>query len=200
MRFRMRTALLAIGILASYFGWEKSAWRTWRLRENYLRHAGAAASHENVVELLLQQKLAELAALMQKDPSRLSDLHWPGEGVYRSKAGRAAALVAKRDRLRRETRYLSATIAAYAERRRKYERASADPWRSVEPDSPLPESELDADDWLRDRQYTNALAAYDELARIYPDLVEAHSASAWIRATCPAARYRDGKLAISSAT
>ena len=44
-----------------------------------------------------------------------------------------------------------------------------------------------------------ALAVYDELARTYPELVEAHSRSAWLRATCPDAQYRDGKLAVESA-
>ena len=34
---------------------------------------------------------------------------------------------------------------------------------------------------------------------MYPDLVEAHSRSAWLRATCPDAQFRDGKLAVESA-
>ena len=51
-----------------------------------------------------------------------------------------------------------------------------------------------------DKTQRARLAAYDELARAYPDLVEAHSASAWIRATCRDAQYRDGKLAVASAT
>ena len=49
------------------------------------------------------------------------------------------------------------------------------------------------------RDYTRALAACDELAKTYPDLVEAHSAAAWIRATCPDPSFRDGKLAVASA-
>ncbi|MGO9921123.1 MAG: hypothetical protein ACLQIB_41340, partial [Isosphaeraceae bacterium] len=53
--------------------------------------------------------------------------------------------------------------------------------------------------WLTHRDYRRALAVYDELARTYPELVEAHSRSAWLRATCPDAHYRDGKLAVESA-
>ena len=45
-----------------------------------------------------------------------------------------------------------------------------------------------------------ALASYDELARNYPDYADAHMGSAWIRATCPDAQYREGKLAVASAT
>ena len=51
----------------------------------------------------------------------------------------------------------------------------------------------------RPSRLRRALAVYDELARTYPDLVEAHSRAAWLRATCPDAQYRDGKLAVESA-
>jgi hypothetical protein len=54
--------------------------------------------------------------------------------------------------------------------------------------------------WVAQRDYARALAACDELAQTYPDLVEAHEQRGWIRASCPDARYRDGKLAVASAT
>ncbi len=200
MRIRLRTALVAIGNLGVYLGWEVSAWRSWRLRDGYIQRAIAAAGQESAFELLTQQKLVELHRLSETDPSRLVDLHWPSAGFYRSRAGRVDAWTAERERLLREIHHLTARAAAWDERRRKYELASADPWRSVEPDAPMPGPSLDADEFLRERDYAHALAAYDELARRFPDLVEAHCASAWIRATCPDARYRDSKLAIAAAT
>jgi tetratricopeptide (TPR) repeat protein len=63
----------------------------------------------------------------------------------------------------------------------------------------LPQTEEEAADWLRLHDYRRALAVYDELARAYPDLVEAHSRSAWLRATCPDEQYPDGELAVESA-
>jgi tetratricopeptide (TPR) repeat protein len=94
---------------------------------------------------------------------------------------------------------LLAKLIVNTERKRKYERAAANPLNSVARDRPLPQTEEEAADWLRLGDYRRALAVYDELARTYPDLVEAHSRSAWLRATCPDAQYRDGKVAVESA-
>jgi hypothetical protein len=198
-RFRVRTALAAIAIVAIYLGWEIHAWRTWQLRQSCLQTAGAASRQESENRSRLQWKLGELAKLTETDPSWLTELSSPELGFYRSKASHAADRLANRDRLKRETRSLTDRVVAYAKRRRKYERAAANPWHTVEPDEPLPERKFEADDWLSSRDYAHALAAYDELARTYPDLVEAHSGPAWVRATCPDARFRDGKLAVASA-
>ncbi len=200
LRFRVRTALAAIAILCLYLGWEIHGWRTWRVRNLYLRRAATESRYENEHRSLLQRTQAQLARLIETDPAQLTDLSSPEQGFYRSKASHVAELLVRRDRLTRETRALSAQITAYAERRNKYERAAAKPWGTVAPDQPLPEPELGAKDWLHSGEFGRALAAYDELARTYPDLVEAYSEPAWLRATCPDARYRDGKLAIASAT
>ena len=37
IRFRVRTALVAIAIVGLYLSWEVHAWRAWRLRSSYLR-------------------------------------------------------------------------------------------------------------------------------------------------------------------
>ncbi len=200
MRFKVRTALAAIAVLALYLGWEINGWRSWRVRSNYLRLATTAARYENENLAMLQSKRAQLARLKKSDPSQLTDLAAPAQGFYRSKAARAAEQLANQDRLARETESLLVEVAAFAERRSKYERAAAHPWRAVEPDRAPPEPQRDADYWLGVSDYERALAAYDLLARTYPDLVEAHSTSAWIRATCPDARHRNGKIAVASAT
>jgi tetratricopeptide (TPR) repeat protein len=200
VRFKVRTALAAIAVLALYLGWEINGWRSWRVRSNYLRLATTAARYENENLAMLQSKRAQLARLKKSDPSQLTDLSAPAQGFYRSKAARAAEQLANQDRLARETESLLVEVAAFAERRSKYERAAAHPWRAVEPDRALPEPPRDADYWLGVSDYERALAAYDEMARTYPDFVDAHSTSAWIRATCPDARFRNGKIAVASAT
>src|SRR5829696_3064008 len=48
--------------------------------------------------------------------------------------------------------------------------------------------------------YARALAGYEEAARLTPHDAEAHNDRAWLLATCPDARYRDGKRAVGSAT
>ncbi len=197
VRYRVRTALAAIALLGLYLGWEIHGWRTWRMRSLYLQRAGSATAGENQNRAQLQSTQKQLAKLMETDFSQLSELSAPG--FYRSKAAHAADRRANRDRLNREIAYFSARIDAYAERRTKSENAAANPWAPVEPDQPLPALEPDPLDVRFSRDYARALAACDELARTYPDLVDAHSSAAWLRATCPDARFRDGKLAVASA-
>jgi tetratricopeptide (TPR) repeat protein len=199
VRFRVRTALVAIAILGVYLGWEIHAWRTWRLRSVYLAHADQAASGQDGDLARLRIRQSMLADLM-KAPMPPTDYAAPELGYYRSKAALVADLLAKRDRLNREITQLTARVAAGAARQRKYERAAADPWRHVAPDEPLPAEILEAVYLSANREYPRALAAYDELTRTFPDLFEAHFGTAWIRATCRDAQYRDGKLAVASAT
>ncbi len=201
VRYRVRTALAAIAILGLYLGWEIHGWRTWRMRNIYLHRAGSATISENQNRALLQSKQEQLAKLMETDDSQLSELSVPNLGFYRSKAAHVADRRANRDRLNREIAYVSARIAANAERRTRDENAAANPWAPLEPGQPMPEPELAPDplDGRGSRDYARALAACGELAKTYPDLVEAHSAAAWIHATCPDPGFRDGKLAVASA-
>ncbi len=50
------------------------------------------------------------------------------------------------------------------------------------------------------REYGKALADYDEACRLAPATIAGFNARAWIYATCPDRRYRDGEKAIRSAT
>jgi hypothetical protein len=198
IRFRVRTALVAIAILGVYLSWEVHAWRAWRLRLSYLSRAAQEASGQND-DLARLQVMRSLLVDLRKGPLRLTDYQFSERGKYHSKFKYVREGFATRDRLEREITYLSAKIAASAAAKRKYERAAANPGIAVEPDAPFPDREPEANERLG-RNPALALAAYDELARASPDLVEAHSASAWIRATCRDAQYRDGKLAVRSAT
>jgi hypothetical protein len=198
LRFRIRTALVVIAILGLYLSWEVHAWRTWRLRASYQRRADQERVGESteIARFLVMRSLLDDLRTGQLDGSDYSPAK---RGGFRSKAKFLAEGFATRDRVEREITYLSAKIAAIAALKRKYERAAADPRIALEPDAPFPEREPEANE-RSNRDPARALAAYDKLARAHPDLVEAHSASAWVRATCRDARYRDGKLAASSAT
>ncbi len=200
VRYRVRTALAAIAILGLYLGWEIHGWRTWRLRHVYLLLAAEAARHENENRSRLAANRSQLASLMKVDLAQLGDLSVPAQGFYLPKAGRVAGELAARDRLTRETNSLAAQAAAYADRRSKYERAAANPWQTIEPDQPLPEPVREADYWLYLPDYERALEAYEDLTRIYADFADPHLTLAWIRASCPDTRFRDGKLAVASAT
>jgi tetratricopeptide (TPR) repeat protein len=193
LRWRVRTALLATAILGVFLGWEIVAWRTWRLRTGYLQRAYQCAEMESRYESWRREDEKRLAKI-----EALPAAAW-GFATHTDVA-RAAARAASRDRLRRNSAYAAAMSAAYARLRRKYEHAADHPREPVSPDPPLPNLEPEAGEWLSRRDYARALAAFGEELRRYPDLAEAHERLAWIWATCPVGRFRDGLRAVESAT
>jgi hypothetical protein len=189
IRFRVRTALVVIAILGLYLGWEVRSWRTWRLRSAYLTRAAQEASGQTD-DLARLQVMRALLVDLRKGPLHYNDYDVYERGKFRSKAKYVAEGFATKGRLDREITYLLAKIADHVFLKRKYERAAANPTIDQVLDAPFPEREPE-DNGSRKRDAASALATYDELARVYPDLVEA---------TCRDAQYRDGKLAVASAT
>jgi hypothetical protein len=87
----------------------------------------------------------------------------------------------------------------YGARRRKYEQAAAHLWKRVEPDPPLPEPAPQFE-LFQTTDVARSLASSEDLSRKYPDYLDAHLFRAWIRAGCSSSQFRDGQLAIASAT
>jgi hypothetical protein len=195
LRFRMRTALVLLAIIGVYLSVEVHAWRTWRLRSDFKRQASQASlgvnSSLSTLRSIREERRAYDPGLERKDESAR-------RVVIRSRNA-AARGIAVEDLKRQEVDLLLAKLVAFTELKLKNERAAANPLDSVAPSRPLPGTEKEAADWLNVHDFGRALAVYDELARTYPQLVEARSRSAWIRATCPDAKYRNGKLAVESA-
>jgi tetratricopeptide (TPR) repeat protein len=54
--------------------------------------------------------------------------------------------------------------------------------------------------WSGKKDYARALADYDEAIRLEPKSSQSYSGAAWLRATCPDARFRDGPRAVNEAT
>jgi tetratricopeptide (TPR) repeat protein len=54
--------------------------------------------------------------------------------------------------------------------------------------------------WHSKGEFTRAIADYDEAIRIDPKVWTAYNNLAWLWATCPDPKYRDGKRAVESAT
>jgi tetratricopeptide (TPR) repeat protein len=96
----------------------------------------------------------------------------------------------------------SAVTADYhAMLERKYVRAASRPWLSVKPDPPPPEHELSltGNYWAELGQYAAALTAYEQAIKSWPNDILALSGLAWVLATCPEDRIRDGKRAVELA-
>jgi tetratricopeptide (TPR) repeat protein len=53
--------------------------------------------------------------------------------------------------------------------------------------------------WEKQRKFAKAIADYSQVIRLDPTYSYAHNARAWIWATCPDARFRNGKRAVESA-
>jgi tetratricopeptide (TPR) repeat protein len=54
--------------------------------------------------------------------------------------------------------------------------------------------------WDQKRAFDKAIADFNEAVRLDPKFAYAHKSRAWLLATCPDAKYRDGKKAVQSAT
>jgi tetratricopeptide (TPR) repeat protein len=54
--------------------------------------------------------------------------------------------------------------------------------------------------WAGKRDYRQASADFDEAIRLEPRFAFSYNSAAWLRATCPDAKYRDAQRAISEAT
>jgi tetratricopeptide (TPR) repeat protein len=194
LRFRTRTALVLVAIIAVYMCWEIHEWRAWQMRADYWR--GAAQNSQAVAG-----NLSTLRSIREERPY-IPGSEWGDASarrvLNRSKAA-AASGIAVTELKKQDVDVALAKLIVSTARKLEAERAAANPLNPVARDRTMPQTPEEAADWLRLRDYRRALAVYDELARTYPDLVEAHSRSAWLRATCPDAQYRDGKLAVESA-
>lgn len=54
--------------------------------------------------------------------------------------------------------------------------------------------------WYEKQEYDEAIANYNEAIRLDPKFASAYNQLAWLQATCPDERYRDGKNAVTAAT
>jgi hypothetical protein len=199
VRFRVTTALAAIAILALYLGWEINAWRTWRLRSSYLIKAAIAASDERS-SLMTLESMRKALARLDSDPLPIADLSQPEYGYYRSRAALAASRAVAIDSWKREIPYRSALAEAHAARKRKYEWAASNLPAAVAPDPPLPRWNPEPGDARATGDYARVIAFYNEQTLAYPDYVEPYLLRAWIYASCPDARFRDGPRAVEAAT
>ena len=191
---RVRTAMILIAIIGIDLGWEIVAWKNWRLREQYRGRAAMHGQQEDRWRESLLTAESQLASLGAETSARPEDTETP--------AARAALRAFSRDRLHQQSAFASSHAAYSAELRRKYERAAADPLSPVPPGPPPPSERepLRQGIFMSACKYAEALADCDELIRLYPDLPWAYQRRAWILATCPDAKIRDGKLAIAAAT
>jgi tetratricopeptide (TPR) repeat protein len=208
--------MVAIAVLAIVLGCTIEAIRLKRRRDVFLKLAQAHARDEQL-NLVIVRSARQQVAMAE------STLEWLG--FLSLESGKAEALGspysdpalrqwleafswrrAEIERVRwnaawhRDRAAKHAEMAAYhLSLERKYLRAAAGPWWSVESDTPPPDQQARGRFWAERGEYGRALAAYEEALRSNPGDSVALNGLAWLLATCPEARLRDGRRAVELA-
>ena len=131
VRFRVRTALVAIAVLALYMGWEIHAWRTWRLRTIYEERVARAIKGKHDNQASLERLQRNFARLSEEERLTPGDDFAPEIGYYRTKAAVAAERAALKHRWEREAAQLFSLVATYDARSANMNRQSTtrgEPW------------------------------------------------------------------------
>ncbi len=190
IRFRLTAAMLAVAVVGLELGWEVNGWETWRMRERHFHKLVNAAQHEANARSSVQQ-LSESIRRIESSTAEANESLTEEAAV----TARAAWL----DRLKRDLRFAALCADAYQRHVKKCEYGVAHPRTPVAPDPPLPAQEIDWRTWEAMRKYAQALDALSKEIHRYPALWDTHRGRAWLLATCPDARFRDGKAAVESA-
>jgi hypothetical protein len=191
IRMRVRAMMALIAILGLDLGWEIVGWRNWRLSERYRLRAAVHSQEEAQYRAMLQNVERRLAALDTRNRAS-------SENALTS-AALAAQMAYSRDTWIRQAAEFARLAASSSELRREYERAALNPSQRVPSDLRVPELPFESDYEMYGRDHARALAKAQILIRLYPDLVQPHERRAWILATCPDPKVRDGKLAVAEA-
>ncbi len=85
--------------------------------------------------------------------------------------------------------------------KKEYDKAIKDYTEAIRLDAQWPDAYFNrANAYKAKRDYDKAVGDYNELLRIDPQDADARSSLAWVLATCPEERIRDGKKAVEHAT
>lgn len=193
-----------------------------RAREHYARCKRIAGGHGSRIaeyRLLLglhkdtldssTKSLAEWRRLAEQSKQRMAKVH--GRSIrYRSQEMVKRLLdsmqksVDMEDRsIQHAKRDIASTemqLAYESQLQQKYLRAAYRPWASIPPDPPPSDPHYAADFWFKRREYSRALAECRKAMEANPEKSDPHNLRAWILATCPDPRIRNGQEAVASAT
>jgi hypothetical protein len=188
---RLRTVMLLIAIVGLVFGWEIVARRKWQQRADCL----ALAQRITDEEQLNGNRIMEYEHML----ARVETDQWSFLGITTTPAARAAERAYQSDSVRRALSFFRAHVAALDEQQKKLV-AAANNGTPVTPDRRPPlKRRWEPRDLLSMQRYDQALAGFNELIRKYPAYAEAHRSRAYILATCPDPKLRNGKEALRSA-
>jgi tetratricopeptide (TPR) repeat protein len=103
-------------------------------------------------------------------------------------------------RARAQAKLHHETAEYHAGLKQKYLAAAARPWLSIGPDPPPPDPIRRAFFWYERGDDRRTVSAYRDALKIDPTDGWALNGLAWLVATCPDSKYRNGRLAVELAT
>ncbi len=196
MRLSIAASLVIVAVVALDLAWEVNSWRVWPARLRYVEKSDMARSRaRNARDAARWSR-----EIVSKHEAELRDPHLPDGVSHRRRESYLAGFRADAVNMKRRARELDAEADYYERMARKYELAATDARASVQPDPPPPEHELFGWEWMDRKDYRRALDWFEAQIREYPDWRLAQERRAWILATAPDARLRNGKAAVESAT
>lgn len=214
--FTVRRMMFAIAALAVILGGSIEAIRLKRTHDEFRKIAAEHARRETDYRQA-GKSYAQMAQMVESflhdEKSLLERLEGhhsksPGQGLrsgafeeLQSKLRNKYRSNATNGTMEREEAARSAELAEYhATLKRKYLRAAARPWLSVEPDPPPPDPAGRGRYWAERGEYIRARSAYEEAIGLDPLDFFSMNDLAWSLATCPDANFRDGGMAVQLAT
>ncbi len=228
-RLRVRTFMIVVAVLAILLGVER-AWQRYRTCRRAMEYhansmdvfSGRAAIRKRVVETtrsvltqLRKQREALISPAKTLTQSRFFNFMLTASLKAATKRDEDTLGRLQRDLANYEYEYTSdfQMIEYHKTLRDRYRRASVRPWLRLPEIPPPPDLEERGVYHLERRDLGRAIVDYAEAIGSFEDPDEdeiklgfttpkarIYNALAWIRATCPDAKYRDGKQAIREAT
>ena len=122
-------------------------------------------------------------------------------GATRRNTTRPSPIMVRSSDSIRKTRRLTTSAPWLWATKKGYEKAIADYNEAIglDPKNALAYNNRGSA-WRKKKEYDKAIADYNEATRLDPKYARAYNSRAWLWATCPDAKYRDGRKAVQSAT
>jgi tetratricopeptide (TPR) repeat protein len=210
VRFTVRRLMAVVAALALVLGVSIEAIRLSRQRDRYLKLASENGQSEIVYRTLERSQLA--LAQIDESSAELSwrirrpvipfvypdDAHIPEKDLTSARIARKKSDDAKSARAQAKLHHETAEY--HAGLKQKYLAAAARPWLSLGPDPPPPDPIRRAFFWYQRGDHQRTVSAYREALKIDPTDAWALNGVAWLVATCPDSKYRNGRLAVELAT
>jgi tetratricopeptide (TPR) repeat protein len=202
--------MAVVAALALVLGVSIEAIRLSRLRDRYLKLASDNGQSETLYRTLERSQLSlaeinESSAEFRRKILRPvipfvypDDAHIPEKDLTSARIARKETDDARSARA--QAKLHRETAEYHAGLKQKYLAAAARPWLSIGPDPPPPDPVRQASFWYERGDYRRTVSAYREALKIDPTDGWALNGLAWLVATCPDSKYRNGSLAVELAT